>query len=116
MYVPSGWWHLVVNLSDAVAVTGNFLPRPQLGYVMDFLKNKPDQISGFCDMEIDVYELYSRCLRELDPKAYEEGLASQHALEAARAAKWSKITADKSTFSFGFAGDEDEEEADSDLS
>lgn len=47
MYVPSGWWHLVVNLDECLALTGNFVPGANLGVVLDFLKNKPDQISGF---------------------------------------------------------------------
>ena len=47
MYVPSGWWHLVVNLDECLALTGNFVPAVKLGLVFDFLKNKYDQISGF---------------------------------------------------------------------
>lgn len=47
MYVPSGWWHLVVNLDECLALTGNFVPAASLSMVLDFLKNKPDQISGF---------------------------------------------------------------------
>lgn len=47
MHVPSGWWHLVVNLDECMALTGNFVPGANLGVVLDFLKNKPDQISGF---------------------------------------------------------------------
>lgn len=47
MYVPSGWWHLVVNLDECLALTGNFVPSVKLGLVFDFLKNKYDQISGF---------------------------------------------------------------------
>lgn len=114
MYVPSGWWHLVVNLTDAVALTGNFLPRPQLGYVMDFLKNKPDQISGFCDSDVDVYDAFTRCLRDHDSDAYTAGLAGQRAIESARAAKWSRVTAEKTAFSFNFGGDDDDDDESSD--
>lgn len=46
MYVPSGWWHLVVNLDECMALTGNFVPGANLAVVLDFLKNKPEQISG----------------------------------------------------------------------
>lgn len=50
MYVPSGWWHLVVNIdknTECMALTGNFVPQVNLGKVLDFLHNKHDQISGF---------------------------------------------------------------------
>jgi hypothetical protein len=47
LYVPSGWWHLVVNLEESVALTQNFVSPAELGTVLDFMKNKSDQLSGF---------------------------------------------------------------------
>lgn len=47
VYVPSGWWHLVVNLSESVALTQNFVSLAELPQVLNFIKNKSDQISGF---------------------------------------------------------------------
>ncbi|CAI5755818.1 unnamed protein product [Candida verbasci] len=47
MYVPSGWWHSVINLDDSIALTQNFVPKVKLPNVLNFLKNKPKQISGF---------------------------------------------------------------------
>lgn len=47
MYVPSGWWHAVINLGNTVAFTANFVPPCKIGKVLNFMKNKPDQISGF---------------------------------------------------------------------
>ncbi|PWN48608.1 Clavaminate synthase-like protein [Violaceomyces palustris] len=47
VYVPSGWWHLVVNLEESVALTQNLVSPPELGKVLDFMKNKLDQTSGF---------------------------------------------------------------------
>lgn len=47
LYVPSGWWHLVINLEESVALTQNFVSPAELGVVLDFMKNKSDQLSGF---------------------------------------------------------------------
>ncbi|SNX84203.1 uncharacterized protein MEPE_02911 [Melanopsichium pennsylvanicum] len=47
LYVPSGWWHLVFNLEESVALTQNFVSPAELGIVLDFMKNKSEQLSGF---------------------------------------------------------------------
>lgn len=52
MYVPSGWWHTVINIDDSIAITQNFVPKSKLAEVLNFLKNKPKQISGFRLKEI----------------------------------------------------------------
>ncbi|KAA1081678.1 hypothetical protein PGTUg99_027495 [Puccinia graminis f. sp. tritici] len=46
-FVPSGWWHLVVNLEPSIAITQNFVSDNELGSVLHFMKHKPDQLSGF---------------------------------------------------------------------
>lgn len=47
IYVPSNWWHSVINIEDSVAMTGNFVPKENLHRVLNFFKNKKLQISGF---------------------------------------------------------------------
>lgn len=47
IYVPSGWWHSVINITDSVAITENFVPEPLLSKVFSFLKDKPTHTSGF---------------------------------------------------------------------
>lgn len=47
IYVPSNWWHSVINLEDSIAMTGNFVPHENLFKVLYFFKHKKLQISGF---------------------------------------------------------------------
>lgn len=47
IYVPSGWWHTVINLTDSVALTENFVPEPILPKILLFFKTKKRQLSGF---------------------------------------------------------------------
>ncbi|SCV04936.1 LANO_0G14708g1_1 [Lachancea nothofagi CBS 11611] len=47
IYVPSGWWHTVINLTDSVALTENFVPEPVLPKTLLFFSSKRRQLSGF---------------------------------------------------------------------
>ncbi|KZV86220.1 Clavaminate synthase-like protein [Exidia glandulosa HHB12029] len=47
MYIPAGWWHIVVNLESCVAVTQNFVSETELPAVLRFMRDRPEQVSGF---------------------------------------------------------------------
>jgi hypothetical protein len=46
MFVPHGWWHMVINLDFTVALTHNYVSTSNLKDCLQFLKHKKEQISG----------------------------------------------------------------------
>lgn len=111
LYVPSGWFHLVLNLDESLALTQNFVPRAKLPDVLAFLRDSRDQVSGFKeDVGDHAYELFVEKLGEKHPEILAEGLEKLE--ERGRPGKWERLTKggdeDEGAggFSFGFAGDD----------
>jgi hypothetical protein len=121
LHVPSGWFHLVLNLEEGVAVTQNFVPRGKLPDVMAFLKDKKDQVSGFKDDVQNPYGLFVERLEQKYPELLKEGLEALDKRKKGGKLKWEELvngSADEKEenaqggFSFGFGGDEDDLEED----
>lgn len=118
VHVPSGWWHLVVNLESGIALTQNFVPQSPspklLAEVLSFLRDKPDQVSGFSRTVENPYGLFMQRLREKHPEVLEKALDLADRKHG-RKRRWdAAIGRDEGEqqqgggFSFRFGGDEDE--------
>ncbi|KDN49359.1 hypothetical protein RSAG8_02061, partial [Rhizoctonia solani AG-8 WAC10335] len=123
VYVPSGWWHLVVNLEPSVAVTQNFASEHELTNVLRFMRDKPDQTSGWSEDIAcgDLYETFCAVLRKERPEVLEKALAALNKVPrkscAERQSMWDQVkqsarSEEHGGFSFGFdvEGSDDDEE------
>lgn len=87
IFVPHGWWHMVINLDDRnMAVTHNYVSPSNLGNVLKFFREKQDQISGCRDR---TESIKPERLREEFLKALESREGSKDYLQKAlEQTKW----------------------------
>ena len=114
LHVPSSWWHLVVNLDASIAITQNFVPRSHLPGVLSFLRDKPDQVSGFKKGVTDPLGAFVERMQNKHPDILEQAFEELKRMAEAKKRKWDEALGnhkgeEHGGFSFGFGDDSDEE-------
>lgn len=98
-----------------LSLTQNFVPKQRLASVLHFLRDKPDQVSGFSKDVKNPYELFVSRLKEQMPETLEEALAKLEKMSKGPKGRWEELKKPQGEdeaevgFSFGFGGDDDEE-------
>ncbi|GAB0488862.1 hypothetical protein MMPV_000075 [Pyropia vietnamensis] len=88
MFIPSGWWHAVLNTEPwTVAVTQNFVSAANLRRVRHFLRNRRGDVSGVEGKEgVHLAEAFDDALRRRRPDVWAAAVADDKKDAAAAAA------------------------------
>lgn len=78
MFVPSGWWHYVINLEDSVAITQNYVSRSNLQQVIQFLRAMPHSISGIDEDNESVTAEQTLCRQRTFAMEFESAMTAAH--------------------------------------
>ena len=105
-----------MNLEAGIALTQNFVPKSHLTDVLSFLKNRPDQVTGFKKTIDSPFELFTQRLEQSYPELLHEALEELSQRSERKKRKWEEAVGTKSEganggsgFSFGFAEDDEDE-------